>query len=113
MLFFLIYNIIIVIIFACLCNSVKHILEFNYFQGKEGQLFHYYQMLLQSVCTKCRLQTAHRRCWTVVPRPINISALMMRVKRNFSRVASVISRPATCLVSIAGKHFFGCQWKLC
>ena len=33
----------------------------------------------------CRLQTAHRRCWTVVPRPINISALMMRIKRNFSR----------------------------
>ena len=70
---------------ACLCNSVKHILEFNYFQGEEGQLFHYYQMLLQLVCTKCRLQTAHRRCWTVVPRPINISALMMRIKRNFSR----------------------------
>ena len=31
---------------ASLCNSVKHILEFNYFQGEEGQLFHYYQMLL-------------------------------------------------------------------
>ena len=80
-----------------------NILEFNYFQGEEGQFFHYYQM-----CTKCRLQTAHRRCWTVVPRPINISALMMTIKRNFSRVASVISRPATCLVSITGNHFFVC-----
>ena len=42
-------------------------------------------MLLLSVCTKCRSQTAHRRCWTVIPRPINISALMMRIKRKFSR----------------------------
>ena len=38
----------------------------------------------------CRLQTAHRQCWTVVPRPINISALMMRIKVNFLGVASVI-----------------------
>ena len=45
----------------------------------------YYQMLLQSVCTKCRVQTAHRRCWTVIPRPINISALMMKIKRKFYR----------------------------
>lgn len=45
----------------------------------------YYQMLLQSVCTKCRVQTAHRRCWTVLSRPINISALMMRIKRKLSR----------------------------
>ena len=51
--FFLIYNIIKVL--SVLYNSVKHILEFNYyFQGEEGQFFHYYQMLLQSVCTKCR-----------------------------------------------------------
>ena len=28
----------------------------------------YYQMLLQSVCTKCRVQTAHGWCWTVVSR---------------------------------------------
>ena len=28
----------------------------------------YYQLLLQSVCTKCRVQTAHGRCWTVVSR---------------------------------------------
>ena len=62
-------------------------------------------MLLQSLCTKCRLQTPHRRCWPVVPRPINISALMMRIKGNFSGVASVIFWPATCLVSIAGEHF--------
>ena len=44
--FFLIYNIIIIINILCLsvlCNSVKHILEFNYyFQGEEGQFFHYH-----------------------------------------------------------------------
>ena len=61
----------------------------------------------------CRLQTAHRRCWTVVPRPINIFALMMRIKGNFLGVASVIFWPATCLVSIAGEHFFVCPWKSC
>ena len=33
------------------------------------QRMSYYQMLLQSVRTKCRVQrTAHRRCWTVVSR---------------------------------------------
>ena len=79
--FFFKYIMLLLSLFcASLCNSIKHILEFNYFQGGEGQFFHYYQM-----CTKCRLQAAHRRCFTVVPRPINISALMMRIKRNFSR----------------------------
>ena len=86
--FFNIYNIIIIVIILCLsvlCNSVKDILELNYcFQGEEGQFFHYYQMLLQSMCTKCIFQTAHRWCWTVVSRPINISALMMIIKRNFA-----------------------------
>ena len=56
--FFLICNIITVIILCLPLQFSKHILEFNYFQGEEGQLFHYYQMLFQSVCTKCRLQIA-------------------------------------------------------
>ena len=42
--FFFKYVILLLSLFcACLCNSVKHILGFNYFQGEEGQLFHYYQ----------------------------------------------------------------------
>ena len=31
------------------------------------------------------MQNAHRRYWTVVPRPINISALVMRIEGNFYR----------------------------
>ena len=31
------------------------------------------------------MQTALRWYWTVVPRPINISALMMKIKGNFYR----------------------------
>ncbi len=46
----------------------------------------YYQMLLQSVCTKRRVQTLDRWCWTVVSRQINISALMMIINRKFSRI---------------------------
>ena len=59
--FFLIYNIIIVIILclSVLCNSVKHILEFNYyFQEEEGQFFHYYQNCYSNRCVQnadCRL----------------------------------------------------------
>ena len=46
--FFLFFFFILCFFFlfcACLCNSVKQILESNYFQGEEGQFFHYYQML--------------------------------------------------------------------
>ena len=50
---------------------------------------------------------------SVVRRPINISALMMTVKETFLGVAGVIFWPATCVVSIAGEHFFVCQWKSC
>ena len=55
-LFFLIYNIIITVIILCqsvLCNSVKHILVFNYyFQGEKCQVFHYCQMLYSNVCVQ-------------------------------------------------------------
>ena len=43
-------------------------------------------------------------------RPTNISALMMRIKpENFPGATSVISRPATCQVAIAGEHFFAAK----
>ena len=67
--FFLIYNIIIVIILclSVLCNSVKHILEFNYyFQEEEGQFFHYYQNCYSNRCVQ------NADC-----RSIDISALVM------------------------------------
>ena len=54
--FFLIYNITIIILCLPLQFSYKHILEFNYFQGEEGQFFHYYQMLLMQIAD-CRLHT--------------------------------------------------------
>ena len=64
----------------------------------------YNQMLPQSVCTKCRLHTGGAGL-SFLDSLIFLHS-WWESNENFLGVASVVSRPGTCQVSIAGEHLF-------